>query len=124
MAGLTAQEALALVIGELDNRAQFELALLLIDQAGATCREQDRVAEVLLDLEGRIDGYGFLVPTQCVCDDGAFCDCEACEASREASMADARRSYQVASPAERNPDKYAQDMADAGRVHLLRPEIR
>jgi hypothetical protein len=53
---LTAQEALDRVIGELDNRGQFELAMLLIDQAGATCREQDLVADALLNLEGRIDG--------------------------------------------------------------------
>lgn len=50
--------------------------------------------------------------------------CESCQAYREASMADARRSYAVRSPAERDPAQYREDMIDAGRGHLLSPEER
>jgi hypothetical protein len=40
----------------------------------------------------------------------------------EQSAADALASYAVASPKERNPVQYAQDMRDAGRGHLLRDD--
>jgi len=56
----------------------------------------------------------------CDADDGE--PCPSCVVWAEQSAADARASYAVASPKERNPVQYAQDMRDAGRGHLLRDD--
>lgn len=53
----------------------------------------------------------------CDANDGEPCD--ACRAWLAESEAEARRSWAAASPQERDPKKYAQDMRDAGRGHLL-----
>jgi len=63
---------------------------------------------------------------ECTADLGRRCDagpdgepCESCQEYEAASMADARRSYDVACLAERDPERYASEMRDAGRGHLL-----
>jgi hypothetical protein len=67
---------------------------------------------------------------ECTADEGHPCDaddgepCPGCVAFLAASEADARRSWEVASPQERDPKGYAQSMRDCGRGHLLAPEDR
>jgi hypothetical protein len=54
------------------------------------------------------------------CDAGEDGDpCPACQAHQAESMADARRAWAVASPEERDPVRYREEMRDAGRGHLL-----
>ena len=55
----------------------------------------------------------------CIADDGCRCECERCEVSFEADMAYWRGKWAVASPEERDPGKYLEDMIDAGRGYLL-----
>jgi hypothetical protein len=50
--------------------------------------------------------------------------CAACLASRDLAMADARRSYAVATLAERDPEAYRAQTRDAGRAHLLGEDER
>lgn len=56
-------------------------------------------------------------------EDDHFVACPACaeriHAEQEAEMLAAKRAYDVASPAERNPAQYRADLTGAGRGHLL-----
>ena len=45
-----------------------------------------------------------------------------CHPCRDEEMEYWRYQYETASLAERNPERYAQDMVDAGRGHLLRED--
>ena len=59
------------------------------------------------------------------CDGGNNGDpCADCQRTRAEWSARFRREYNQASDAERNPEQYRQDMIEAGRGHLLRPEER
>ena len=72
------------------------------------------------------DGTGRVTP-ECTADEGHPCDaftawdddtpvaCPACAASEAADMAHYARMWAVASPEERDPERYAQDLRDAGR---------
>jgi hypothetical protein len=53
----------------------------------------------------------------CTADDGE--SCPECVAYLKAAEAEAGRAWAVASPYEKNPKKYREDMRDAGRDHLL-----
>lgn len=55
---------------------------------------------------------------QCDANDGEPCD--ACEAERDAERKYWLGRWKVASPAERDPEKYRADLIDAGRGHLVR----
>jgi hypothetical protein len=59
-------------------------------------------------------------PSSCDANDGEHC--VECQKTIDDAMADARRSWLVASPRERNRKQYVEDMRDAGRGHLLRDE--
>ncbi len=67
---------------------------------------------------------------ECNADEGRPCDtddgepCPACAKWLAESEAYARRSWEVASPQERDPKGYAQSMRECGRGHLLAPEDR
>lgn len=54
----------------------------------------------------------------CDANDGDPCD--SCVAEQEAELAYWRGRWQVASPEEKDPDKYRAEMREAGRGHLVR----
>lgn len=52
-------------------------------------------------------------------ENGAPIPCASCAASEAEGMREARREWEVMSPAERDPARYEREMRDAGRGHLL-----
>jgi len=60
-------------------------------------------------------------PVEMVWNEDLGCDeCPACAKALADDHSYYARQWAAASPAERDPERYAQDMKDAGRGHLLR----